>query len=361
MGLALAYQVEQSYSRNIDYEKSVNSEHRAIDELTIYARAASPETLALDDNSSDPSQLSQITYASEIFLRKAQVLLEESQRSSDAPVARAQTDLREMIGQMRMAVQQSNLAGEALVVHDGALARARLTYTERAVERVHTILADINQQMSNAKDDALSQETAEARRSRLFLQPLSMAGILLVLPALLYARRLDRNIWTYEAQLESERNLLEERVAARTSELRAEIEYRARMESFNGSRNRLLEKVAAGKDLENVLTELVHATEQSLKESRCLILLSAGHRRAAIAPTISADLAAQLETGLLHKHDAGFWRDAAEQGAMFIRGLEPGTGIRSPARGPRISDHSGSADHRTAAILAGRDRATLAG
>ena len=75
MGLALAFQVETSYSQNIDYEKSVNSEHRAVDELEIYARAASPQTLALDDDSSDPTQLSQINYASGIFLRKAQALL----------------------------------------------------------------------------------------------------------------------------------------------------------------------------------------------------------------------------------------------------------------------------------------------
>src|SRR5580692_9412608 len=74
MGLVVAYQIEKSYSRNIEYEKTVNSEHRAIDELEVYARAASPETLVLDDSASGPSQLTQIAYASSIFLRKAQEL-----------------------------------------------------------------------------------------------------------------------------------------------------------------------------------------------------------------------------------------------------------------------------------------------
>src|SRR5580692_10073705 len=111
MGLVVAYQIERSYSRNIEYEKTVNDEHRAIDELEIYARAASPETLALDDSTSGPSQLTQITYASGIFLRKAQDLLDESERSPNSPLARSQPDLKTLISEMGMVTQQSRLAG----------------------------------------------------------------------------------------------------------------------------------------------------------------------------------------------------------------------------------------------------------
>jgi hypothetical protein len=80
LGLAVAYQIEKSYSRNIAYENSVNAEHQAMDQLEVFARAASPEILALDDNSSGPGQLSQISYSSGLFLRKAQDLLYQSER-----------------------------------------------------------------------------------------------------------------------------------------------------------------------------------------------------------------------------------------------------------------------------------------
>jgi len=327
MGLALASQVQQSYSRNIDYEKSVNAERRAIDELEVFARAASPETLALDDDSSNLSQLSQITYASGIFLRKAQELLKQSEQSPDSPLARSDSDFRELIAQMDMVARQSGLAGEALAQHDASLARARLTYADRGTERIHTILGNINQDMSRAKDGALARDTSEARRSRLFLRPLSILGILLVLPALLYARRLDKNIWTYEKQLESERNLLEERVTERTSELQDEIEYRKRMESFNSGRNRLLEKVAAGKELDDVLNELVHATERSVRESRCVIVLSAGHDRSIIAPTVALDLASRLEETLLGGWNATSGQGTAGPSTIFIRDADPSAKI----------------------------------
>ncbi len=58
-------------------------------------------------------------------------------------------------------------------------------------------------------------------------------------------------------------------VSSRTSELRTEIERRERLENFNSGRNRLLERVAEGNDLEGILLQLANATEQSLPESRC--------------------------------------------------------------------------------------------
>jgi diguanylate cyclase (GGDEF)-like protein len=327
LGLAVAYQVQRSYSRNIDYETSVNAGHRALDELEVFARAASPESLALDDNSSDPSQLSQVAYASRIFLQKAQELQNESERSPGSPLVRSQPDLRTLISQMNMVAAQSRLAGEAWAQNDSALARARLTYADRAAERVQTTLGEINQEMSRSRDELLSRENAEARRTRYFLRPLLILGILLTLPALLYARRLNRDIWAYETQLENEKNLLEERVAARTSELRDEIQSRERIESFDSSRNRLLEKVAEGKDLEEILTQLVHATERSLSQSQCLILLGGGHSRSAIAPSVSSDLAAHLETALLNCWDTISIQDAADRCATFVRGLNPHSGV----------------------------------
>src|ERR1700722_19143117 len=93
IGLVLAYQVERSYSQNIDIETSVNAEHRAIAELEVLARDASPGNLNLDDSSSISSQLSQTDYASKVFLRKVHALLDDLRRDPNSPVARSQTDL----------------------------------------------------------------------------------------------------------------------------------------------------------------------------------------------------------------------------------------------------------------------------
>lgn len=304
LGLAVAYQVHKSYTRNISYERAVNSELRAVSELESLARVASPENFELDDDSSGAAQFSEIRYASAIFLKKVKALRDEANAGPHSPVARSIGDFDNLAAQMNMVAQQSQLAADALERHDVAEWRAHLTYADRAATHVATTLGAIRQEMSAAKDEVLAKESAEARRTSLFLAPLSIACALLVLPALCYARRLDRNIWAYEAQLESERNLLEQRVSERTSELRAEIESRKAMEAFNLSRNRLLERVVEDADLDEVLRELADATERSVKGSRCLILLGAGQRRSAIARNLPEELTAFLETALLRGSDS---------------------------------------------------------
>jgi hypothetical protein len=54
MGLAVAYQVLDSYSRDISYESSLNAARRVVTELEVLARVASPQALTLDDNTSGP-------------------------------------------------------------------------------------------------------------------------------------------------------------------------------------------------------------------------------------------------------------------------------------------------------------------
>lgn len=320
-GLVLAYQVERSYSQNIDIETSVNAEHRAIAELEVLARDASPGNLDLDDSSSVSSQLSQTDYASKVFLRKVQGLLEDLQREPNSPVARSQADLHSMVSQMGEVAEQTKEARVALDANNGPLLRARLTYLDRDAARVLTTLGNINQDMSRSKDEVLIRENAEARHARMVLRPLSIAGILLIIPALLYARRLDKNIWTYEMELEKERGLLENRVATRTSELRNEIERRKSMEVFNGHRNRLLEKVAEGKELDDVLTQLTEAAEKSVTESRCLVLLSGAQR--AIAPNVSPDLADYLGTKLIQSWDG---IPSQGRGIVFIQDEDQNVG-----------------------------------
>lgn len=328
MGLAVAYQVHRSYLRNIEYESSVNSEHRAISELQSLARVASPESLELDDDSDGSSQFSQIRYSSTIFLRKVQKLRDEADRDPRSPLVRCKQDLDSLTSEMTMVAQQSQLAGAAFDKHNVPESRAHLTYADRAATRVQTTLGDINQEMSSAKDEVLASENTEARRTRLFLLPLSIVGILLVLPAVLYARRLDHNIWGYEAQLEVERKLLEQRVSDRTSELRAEIESRKAMEAFNLSRNRLLERVVEDQNLEEVLAELASATEQSVPGSQCLILLGASRTRSAISPSVSSEVAEFLETVLHRKWDSLCTVESQKRGVVYLRDadlLDPGS------------------------------------
>jgi diguanylate cyclase (GGDEF)-like protein len=319
MGLAIAYQVHKSYSRNIEYETSVNFEHRAISELQSLAHVATPESLELDDDSSGSPQFSQIRYSSAIFLRKLQELHDEAAKDQHSPLLRSKDNLDALAAQMTMVADQSQLANDAMRKNDIAGSRAHLTYADRAATRVQTILGDISQQMSSAKDEVLTNESSEARRTSRILTPLLIVGILLVLPAVFYAWRLDRNIWGYEEQLEIERKLLEERVSARTSELRAEIESRKAVEAFNLSRNRLLEKVVEDQNLDDVLAELANATEQSVKGSRCLVLLGEGRTRSAIPLGVSPEMAAFLQMVLVHRWDSLPRRETQKRQVALIQ------------------------------------------
>ena len=108
LGLAVAYQMQRSYSRTIAYEKVVGEKRRAIDELAVYARSTSPESLDLDNQSSGPAQLPQIQYASKIFLRKDQELLDEAEHTPNSPLALVESDLQELKAQMQMVAAQSD-------------------------------------------------------------------------------------------------------------------------------------------------------------------------------------------------------------------------------------------------------------
>jgi diguanylate cyclase (GGDEF)-like protein len=182
--------------------------------------------------------------------------------------------------------------------------------------------------MLSAKDDALISESWQASRTRLILLPLSVIGALLLLPALLYARHLDHNILAYEAELEDEKNLLEERVTARTAELRMEMENRKRMQDFNDNRNHLLEQVAEGKDLHEILGRLAQSAEQSVPKSQCIVLLNAEPVAKVISPSVSLDLAVYLETILLRSWDSVLIADPRRQIAVFLSDCDPRTKIR---------------------------------
>ncbi len=68
----------------------------------------------------------------------------------------------------------------------------------------------------------------------------------------------------------------------RTAELRSEIESRNRIATFNAGRNQLLEKVAEGQGLDEVLTHLAQVMEHSVPECCCMIMLDRAHSRSII-------------------------------------------------------------------------------
>lgn len=328
MGLTIAYQVLFSYSRDIRYENALNAARKSITELEVLARVASPQSLALDDETSGPTQLQQIDYASTLFLPKAQALLDESEHVKDSPLAHSQDHLQALISEMSAVRDQSRLVGEAWAKHDGPLARARLTYVDRAATRVQEILSDVSQDMFVAKHDALASESRQATRTRLILLPISILGALLLLPVLLYARHLDHNLAAYEDELEEERSLLEARVKERTSALQSEVEHRKRMQDFDANRNRLLEQVAEGKDVQEILARLAQAAEECVSQSKCVVLLKAEPAAKAISPSVSLDLAVYLETILLRSWDAMSTADPRGLIAIFLSDDDPSTKIR---------------------------------
>lgn len=124
LGLALAHHVEQSYSRNIAYERMVNAEGRAVTELAALALAAMPQDLSLDD-ASGSQNWSQVQYACTLFVAKAQELLQESEREN-SPLARSTAKLRSLIADMSEVARQQQLAADAGLHGDGPRLRAQI-------------------------------------------------------------------------------------------------------------------------------------------------------------------------------------------------------------------------------------------
>ena len=145
---------------------------------------------------------------------------------------------------MPQVVEQIRQAGDALRTKQRALFRTHLFYADRVLARLYTALGNLNEVIYRAKDTALARDSAAARQYRSFIGLLSILGLLLILPATAYARRLSKEVGAYELRLQAECDALEQRVVERTAELRAEIEERQKLEEFELGRNRLLELVA---------------------------------------------------------------------------------------------------------------------
>ena len=125
----------------------------------------------------------------------------------------------------------------------------------------------------------------------------TLLGVVLVLPAAAYACRLTRELRGLKQTLQVNPEALEQRVEERTAELRAEIEEGRRVERFDRCRNRILEMVAQGASVEEVLTELALTAEAFCPPSQCFIVTA--EEEMLIAPGLSRRCLAALEPVLV--------------------------------------------------------------
>lgn len=327
-GLLVGYRIEKSYSTSIENEIRVNAQRRELIELAALADAAAPPSMDADDIERD-EQISSIQSAATLFISKVELLIQQSSLR-DSPLSSSGDEFRKMVRDMGDIVLQVRLAAQA---REPDQVRAHLMYADRALTRVRGQLGNVNEEALRVRDEILKQQTIQSKWARTYLGPLSALAGFLVIPAVLYARSLDKQALAFDSQLQAERDTLEDRVEERTVELRREIDQRSWMEQFNRNRNRLLEMVARGRVLPEVLEELASAVEHSIPGARCIVVIQRGKpvtafRSALPQPALTAIMQAlTAEAGLLG-------RLRQERRPLFLSGLDDRTSsLRAVLRG----------------------------
>jgi diguanylate cyclase (GGDEF)-like protein len=318
--LALAHRLERSYSAQLSYETTLNEHQHGVDQLRALADAGAPA--GLDASQDDwTAGVERVRYSSTLFVARTQQLLSQVECSHDIAFSRCADDLRALLAESQAMVTQVRRADEARRAGNIPVFNAAAMAADRNLSRLHTILGNISENISNAKNDMLALEAARVRHTRSYLIALTILGFLLVVPVTAYARNLSKQIAAFDAELQAERDALEQRVQQRTSQLRNEIAERIRLEEFNRSENRILEMVAEGALVANILSELALAVEAFCPSTRCVISSFAEQADALIAPSFPRREITAL--GLLLAEPAGAVQMAQrENRAVFLTSVE---------------------------------------
>ena len=263
-GLTLAYRLERSYSAQIAYETTLNEHQHGVAQLRALVDAGAPAGVEANDDDW-AAGVERVQYGSALFADRTQQLLSEAQClaecSHNPAFSRCADDLRALLAESQAMVRQVKQADVARRTGNLPVFNAAWMAADRNLSRVHTILGNVGEDISNAKNGMLTWRPSAFGDTRSNLIALTVLGLLLVAPVIAYARRLSKQIAAFDAELQAERDALEQRVQERTAQLRTEIGERIRLEEFNRSENRILEMVAEGALLANILSELALAVE----------------------------------------------------------------------------------------------------
>jgi diguanylate cyclase (GGDEF)-like protein len=318
--LVVAHRLERSYSAQISNEARLNEHQHGVAQLRALADAGAPASLDATEDDWNGG-VDRVRYASALFIDLAQQLLNEAKSSHDIAFSNCADDLQSLTAEMQALVRQVKRADDARRAGDKPGFEAASMYADRNFSRLHTILGNINENISRAKDEILMQEADRARKARSYVMVLTILGFLLVVPVTAYARGLSKEIATFDAELQTERDALEQRVLERTAQLRAEIAERTRIEEFNRSRNRILEMVAEGALGADVLSELVLSVERFCPSVRCVISCCEEKGDPLIAPSFPRREMAAL-SHLLTDPAGSACIAQREDRAAFVTGLE---------------------------------------
>jgi len=323
-GLILAYRLERSYSAQIAYETTLNQHQHGVAQLRALVDAGEPAGVDASDEDW-AAGVERVRYGSALFADRTQQLLDQAeclaQCSHNPAFTRCADDLRALLAESQAMVRQVKLADDARRAGNLPVFNAAWMAADRNLSRVHTILGNIGEDLSNAKNGMLTLEAARIRRTRRYLVALTALGLLLIAPVIAYARSLSKQIAAFDAELQTERDALEQRVQERTAQLRTEIGERIRLEEFNRSENRILEMVAEGALTANILSELALAVEAFCPSSRCVISSSTEQADALIAPSFPRHEIAALEQMLAEPAGAAFLARSQSR-PIFLSGLE---------------------------------------
>ena len=319
--LILAHRLERSYSAQIAYETTLNQHQHGVAQLRALADAGAPA--GVDASPDDwAAGVERVHYGSALFVGQTQSSARRSRNPPTIlPSPAAPPTCDRSCPNPRRWCARCNRPSDARRAGNLPVFKAASLAADRNLSHLHTILGNISQNISNTKNEMLDQEADRVRETRINLISLTIIGVFLVAPVTAYARGLSEQIAAFDAELQAERDALEQRVQERTAQLRTEIGERIRLEEFNRSENRILEMVAEGALLANILSELALAVEAFCPASRCLISSSAGQADPLIAPSFPRPEIAAL-TQLLAEPAGAAFLARSQNRPVFLSGLE---------------------------------------